>query len=54
MSTNNNFQSLKSILKERYSKGPKAKSEEEATRNPKKFLKKMKEPSIKKLKGIAL
>jgi len=64
MASSNTYDSMKANYKESYSKkkrfsklkkslAKKATSEKEASENPEKFLEKMKEPSIKGLKGIA-
>lgn len=48
------FTKLRKILGPKFGSKEVATAEKEASENPKKFLKKMKEPNIKKLKGIAL
>lgn len=48
------FTKLRKILGPKFGSKKIATAEKEASENPKKFLKKMKEPNIKKLKGIAL
>jgi len=53
-STANTFSKLRALLKESYGKkGPKAQSMEEASKDPMKFMEKNKNPSWKKLKGVA-
>lgn len=63
MDSSNSFKSMKPNYKESYKKGKfkklkkccskKATAELEASEDPMGYLEKMKEPSIKKLKGIA-
>lgn len=47
------FSKLKKILGPKFGSKQVATAEKEASENPKEFLKKMKEPSIKKIKGVA-
>lgn len=47
------FTKLRKILGPKFGSKQVATSEIEASKDPQKFLKKMKEPNIKKLKGIA-
>ena len=47
------FTKLRKILGKDFGSKEVATAQAEATKDPQKFLKKMKEPSIKKLKGVA-
>jgi hypothetical protein len=50
MEKKDNFKKIKGMLKKG---GPKATAEKDASNNPEAFMKKMKNPNIKNLKGIA-
>lgn len=57
MDSSNSFKSLQPVYKEKYGrlkKLMKARAEKQASEHPKEFMDKMKNPSIKKLKGVAL